>query len=302
MNIIEVKDLRKTFYEKEVLRDLSMTIRKGDIYGFLGPNGSGKTTTLRILLGLLPADGGEITILGKDVRSDIGNLRQQVNVLPESHGFYGWMRAVDYISYFGALYGRHLDRSMCQYLIELVGLAADDKRPIGSFSRGMKQRLGIARTLVNNPKILFLDEPTNGLDPKGRRDIHALLSRLNREKEMTIILSTHILDDVEHLCNRIGILYHGKLQYQGALQAGENERDDLYRFRFAREVAVDLGDVLPEAKILSREGSWIRCRLENIRPDEAVASLAKQGLAPSEVVREGGGLEGTYLKYTGETA
>ncbi|NOY68064.1 MAG: ABC transporter ATP-binding protein [Deltaproteobacteria bacterium] len=194
-----------------------MTVYPSDIYGFLGPNGSGKTTTLRILCGILLPDRGEVSVLGQNPASQRGLLRQRINILPESHGFYGWMLAGEYLRFFGRLYGLNLTDTDCRMHLQQVGLDSADRRPIRTFSRGMKQRVGIARALLNDPEILFLDEPTNGLDPKGRRDIHDLLLSLNREKGMTIIISTHILDDVERLCNRIAILHDKKIQYEGTL-------------------------------------------------------------------------------------
>ncbi|HHD64281.1 MAG TPA: ABC transporter ATP-binding protein [Desulfobulbaceae bacterium] len=299
MNIIEVENLQKKFHGKEVLRDLSLTVGRGDIYGFLGPNGSGKTTTLRIMLGLLAKDGGRIMVMGQNVELQDPEIRKKVNMLPESHGFYSWMRSTEYLVYFGELYGRKLDKSMRQYLLELVGLDSEDTRSIRQYSRGMKQRLGIARTLINDPELVFLDEPTNGLDPKGRRDIHDLLKRLNKERSMTIVLSTHILDDVEHLCNRIGILSKGKMQYQGSLNEAEGVHAPLYRFYFEREVERKNLAAIPGVHVLSQDKGWVHCRLDKNSPDKAVAALVSRGLPISQVVRENQELEEIYLHYTG---
>jgi len=172
VRVIDVRSLKKSFAGKKVLEDASMAVSQGDIYGFLGPNGSGKTTTLRILLGILFPDGGKVAVLKMDPFVDGELLRQRINVLPESHGFYGWMRAEEYLRFFGQLYGLQLTAVDSHKRLEQVGLDPADRRSIRTFSRGMKQRLGIARSLLNDPEILFLDEPTNGLDPKGRREIH----------------------------------------------------------------------------------------------------------------------------------
>jgi len=217
MNTIEIKSLDKSFNGEKVLDGTHMTVYESDIYGFLGPNGSGKTTTLRILCGILHPDRGEVSVLGQDPSLKGNLLRQRINILPESHGFYGWMRASEYLRFFGRLYGLNLSAEDCRMHLQQVGLDPADQRLIRTFSRGMKQRLGIARALLNEPEILFLDEPTNGLDPRGRRDIHDLLLRLNREKKMTIVISTHLLDDVERLCNRIAILHKTKIQYEGSI-------------------------------------------------------------------------------------
>ena len=299
MNIIEVKNLQKKFHGKEVLRDLSITVDQGDIFGFLGPNGSGKTTTLRILLGLQEKDSGTIRVMGWEVDPRNRAVRDKVNMLPESHGFYSWMKSMEYLAYFGELYRRKLDKSMRQYLLELVGLDPEDTRSIRQYSRGMKQRLGIARTLINDPELVFLDEPTNGLDPKGRRDIHDLLRRLNKERSMTIVLSTHILDDVEHLCNRIGILSKGKMQYQGSLHEAEGGDAPLYRFYFEQDVESKNLAAIPGVHVLSQKNGWFHCRLEHNSPDKAVAALVAEGLPVSQVIRENQELEEIYLHYTG---
>ena len=299
MNIIEVEKLQKTFHGNEVLRDLSLTVGRGDIYGFLGPNGSGKTTTLRILFGLLPKDGGRVKVMGQDIDRQDGAVREKINMLPESHGFYSWMRGTEYLLYMGGLYGNHLDKSMRRYLLEQVGLNPGDTRSIRQYSRGMKQRLGIARTLINNPELIFLDEPTNGLDPKGRRDIHDLLKRLNRERSVTIVLSTHILDDVEHLCNRIGILSQGKIQYQGALKEAENEVAPHYKFHFRKDVESETLKSIPGIHVLSVENGWLHCRLDGARPDQVVATMVETGIPVSQVTRENDSLEEMYLRRTG---
>ncbi len=299
MNIIEVENLQKSFQGKMVLHDLAITVGHGDIYGFLGPNGSGKTTTLRIMLGLLAKDGGMVKIMGRDVALRDGKIRKKVNMLPESHGFYDWMRGAEYLSYFGGLYKKDIGISTRRYLLELVGLEPGDTRSIRQYSRGMKQRLGIARTLINDPDLIFLDEPTNGLDPKGRRDIHELLKRLNREKSMTIVLSTHILDDVEHLCNRIGILSSGKMQYQGSLNEAGNEMTPLYRFYFDQDVEENILSGIQGIHVLSSQNGWLHCRLETISAEKAVAAMVNKGLPVSQVVRENDDLEKVYLRYTG---
>ena len=183
MTAIEVRGLKKSFDGKVVLDSISMTVRRGDIYGFLGPNGSGKTTTLRILLGIISADEGEITVLGFDPSSSGQILRRKVNALPESHGLYGWMSALHYLRFFSQLYGMAFSADELRARLQQVGLDPEDRRPVRTFSRGMKQRLGIARAIVNDAVILFLDEPSNGLDPRGRREVHDLLLRLNRGKE-----------------------------------------------------------------------------------------------------------------------
>jgi ABC-2 type transport system ATP-binding protein len=297
MNVIEVKGLTKSFDRKAVLKEISMAVARGDIYGFLGPNGAGKTTTLRILLGILSRDSGDVAVLGNDPSQTGHRVRQQVNVLPESHGFYAWMRADDYLQFFAGLYGRRLASLGCRTALAQVGLDPGDRRPIRTFSRGMKQRLGIARSFLNDPQLLFLDEPTSGLDPKGRRDIHDLLLALNREKGVTIVISTHILDDVERLCNRIAILDHGKVTYEGFLGEMTDTTSKRYRFRIDPSYTFPPTWAFPGVPLLERSGNWLTCSIEGKTPTQAIRTLVDGGLPVVEVGPVTGGLEGLYLSH-----
>lgn len=193
--------------------NLSLKIEEGDIYGFLGPNGAGKTTTIRMLIGLLEPTSGEILVDGMAVKTNESKIKNIIGVLPESHGFYDWMTAYEYLKYFYELYA--LDASNknyhIEYLLKKVGLFERRNSKVGQFSRGMKQRLGIAKALINNPKIIFLDEPTLGLDPTGQRDIHNLIKELNESLNVTVFITSHLLKDIEVLCNKIAIVKNGRL-------------------------------------------------------------------------------------------
>lgn len=219
--IIQVKDLVKSYDDHTALDGLNFAVEKGDIFGFLGPNGAGKTTTIRILTGIIKADSGSVLIDGHDIFTKTGEIKKIINAFPESSGYYGWMTTCEYLKFFSHLYGAKRSKQEIYKLIESVGLIGRENYLIRGLSRGMKQRLGIARALINQPRVLFLDEPTNGLDPKGRKDIHDLLMDLNQEHGTTIFLSTHLLDDVERLCNRIAIINFGKIVRSGSLKKME---------------------------------------------------------------------------------
>jgi len=230
--MIGVENLVKRYDGHTVLDGINFTVEEGDLFGFLGPNGAGKTTTIRILTAVLRADSGNIVIDGYDVCSEPLAVRKTINALPESNGYYEWMTAREYLEFFSVLYEAGGPRQEIGTLLEAVGLRDKGKNPIRTFSRGMKQRLGIARALINKPKVLFLDEPTNGLDPAGRRDVLDLLMALNRERGMTLFLSTHLLDDVERLCNRIAIINYGKIVREGSLEElkGKETLEDVFLF------------------------------------------------------------------------
>lgn len=203
-----------------------------------------------------------------------------------------------YLRFFAQLYGVTLTSEDCRLWLQQVGLDPNDGRPIRTFSRGMKQRLGIARAMVNDPEVLFLDEPTNGLDPRGRREIHNLLLKLNRENEVTIILSTHILDDVERLCNRIVILDKGKVRYEGPLALSQSNQSVRYRFHIENGCQIPSAWSYPGISLLERKNGWITCLIQGLSPAEAIKTLVEGGLAIAEAEALSGGLEELYLTYT----
>ena len=217
MNVIETRKLTKEFKGHTAVKNLDLEVQVGEIYGFLGPNGAGKTTTIRMLTGILPPSSGEASVVGHDIRTDPDRVRSAIGLLPESTGYYGWMTPTEYLEFFADLYGmRRADsRSRVNSLLAWVGLAERTSSPIATFSRGMRARLGIARALLHRPRIVFLDEPTLGLDPLGQRDILELIRYVNRDEGATIFLSSHALDQVGQLCTRVGILNSAIIDEQG---------------------------------------------------------------------------------------
>ena len=228
--LVDAENLTLSIGGRPILDGVEVHLAAGDIYGLLGPNGAGKTTTLSVLTGLRRADGGSVSVLGRDPWSQHVELRRRIGVLPEQAGCYEWMSAAQYLRWFATLYGKRPTAAQLAERLARVGLDASDARPTGAFSRGMKQRLGLARALVNDPRLLILDEPTNGLDPRGRREIHDALLALAREG-VGILLSTHLLDDVTRLCSRVGILHRGHTVVEGMLgelAAGGEDLERLY--------------------------------------------------------------------------
>jgi ABC-2 type transport system ATP-binding protein len=215
--IITIRDLHKSYGDTKAVDGLTLGVARGDFKGFLGPNGAGKTTTIRILTGIIPSDRGEITIAGLDDAKRL-EIARMLGVVPESRGFYGWMNAEEYLSFFAALYA--IDGAEAQArvsnLLGKVGLTSYRNKRIAEYSRGMKQRLGLARALINNPSILILDEPTLGLDPRGQKDIHSLLRDLNAGG-VTVFYSSHVLNEVAELCNTVAIINHGRMVAEGSV-------------------------------------------------------------------------------------
>jgi len=217
MDILQIKNLSKTFGTHKVLDDISFSVPEGSVFGFIGVNGAGKTTTMKIVLGLLEADHGEVYVCGEKVVFGSAKSNRLIGYLPDVPEYYNYMRPKEYLKLCGEITGMDAARikSRSKELLELVGLAKVNKK-IGSFSRGMKQRLGAAQALLNEPKLLICDEPTSALDPLGRKEILDIL--LEIKGKTTVIFSTHILSDVERICDSAAVLHRGKLVLCGGLQ------------------------------------------------------------------------------------
>ncbi len=224
MPIIEIrnltKDFRIGFFRKRPVRALSqltLDVSRAEVFGFLGPNGAGKTTTLKILMNLLRATNGSARILGEPVESV--SMRRRLGYLPENPYFYDYLTPEELLTYVGRLFGirqPELGRRV-KLLLERVGLADSRKLQLRKFSKGMLQRIGLAQAIINDPEVLFLDEPMSGLDPLGRREVRQIIGSL-REQGTTVFFSSHILPDVESLCDRVAILNRGRLRAVGPLQ------------------------------------------------------------------------------------
>ena len=215
MNIIETKDLTKTYGGFTAVSHLNMHIRKGSVYGFLGPNGAGKSTTMKMFLGLTRPTEGSFQIDGKTYPADRISILKEVGSFIEAPAFYGSLTGEENLDIIRRILG--LPRSSVQDALELVGLSQFRKRPAKKYSLGMKQRLGLAGALIGRPPILILDEPTNGLDPAGIHEIRTLIKSLPRQFDCTVLVSSHLLSEVELMADEIGILNHGRLLFEGTM-------------------------------------------------------------------------------------
>ena len=216
MDMLHITDLCKRFGDKEVLCGLNLSVPEHSIYGFIGKNGSGKTTTMKTVLGLLKADSGEIFVNGEKVAYGQTVTNRYIGYLPDVPEFYPFMTAAEYLRFCGEITGISSaeNEARTRELLALVGLS-DERHRIKGFSRGMKQRLGIAQALLNRPKLLICDEPTSALDPAGRKEILDIL--LAVREQTTVLFSTHILSDVERICTDVAFLDNGKVEMQGKL-------------------------------------------------------------------------------------
>lgn len=223
MDVLAIENLKKSFGSKEVLRGVDLSVPEHCIFGFIGKNGAGKTTTMKTILGLLKADSGQIKVMGERVRFGQTATNRYIGYLPDVPEFYSYMTPLEYLNLCGRVSGMNksdIDKRS-KMLLEQVGLA-DEHHRIKGFSRGMKQRLGIAQALLNNPKLLICDEPTSALDPAGRKEILDIL--LAVREQTTVFFSTHILSDVERICTEVAFLNDGEIAMQGSITDLRNKR------------------------------------------------------------------------------
>lgn len=213
--VLEVNHLSKKFNDVSAVDDLSFTVNESDIYGFLGQNGAGKSTTIRMLLTLIKPTAGEIKIFGKDLAANRNEILRQTGAIIERPDLYKYLSAYDNLAIFAKMSGIKVTRKLIMDRLDMVGLADRSKSKAKTYSQGMKQRLGIAIALVHDPKLIILDEPTNGLDPQGIADMRNLILQLSREMGKTVIVSSHLLSEIEIIANRMIIIHKGKKVSEG---------------------------------------------------------------------------------------
>jgi ABC-2 type transport system ATP-binding protein len=299
--LIELRRLQLNLGTSAVLRDINLTLQKGEIYGLLGPNGAGKSTIISVITGLRAPTAGLVKVLDLNPMANAISLHRRIGVLSEQAGFYDWMSAHDYLHWIAGLYQVSRNQAEIARLLGRVGLAAQNHAPIATYSRGMRQRLGLARALINQPELLVLDEPTNGLDPRGRREIHDVLLDLSANHEVGILLCTHLLDDVDRLCTRIGIVAQGRTLLEGAIADLLAAQPSAVRY-LLRVVPGQAVERLPaDITLLAREGNWWHVAIApHIEPASAWRRLLDTGIRIDEIHRQGGGLEAIYLAVTEE--
>lgn len=217
MPLIEVSNLSKQFKDLKAVDDLSFTVEAGDVYGFLGQNGAGKSTTIRMMLTLIGCTSGNIKIFGHELASNREMILSRVGAMIEKPDLYKFLTAYQNLALFAKLSGVKADRKKLMEELEIVGLASRAHSKVKTFSQGMKQRLGIAVALIHDPELIILDEPTNGLDPQGIADVRNLIKHLSREKGKTFVISSHLLSEIELIANRILVIDKGKKIVEGTL-------------------------------------------------------------------------------------
>ena len=299
MNMLQIQGLYKRFGDKTVLNGLDLAVPEHSIFGFIGKNGAGKTTTMKIVLGLLKADAGQILVNGEKVVYGQSPANRHIGYLPDVPEFYGFMTAPEYLCFCGQISGMAPAEieSRCVELLKLVGLAGEKHR-IQGFSRGMKQRLGIAQALLNRPKLLICDEPTSALDPVGRKEILDIL--LAARKQTTILFSTHILSDVERICTDVAFLNNGVVELQGTVAEIKSKfRSDEYLLETESDAAITLLlSTFPGVK--AAESHQLRLRESDHDIHEVLRFLAEKRLPVVRLERVEPTLETLFMEVTGK--
>ncbi|HEX7832439.1 MAG TPA: ABC transporter ATP-binding protein [Thermoanaerobaculia bacterium] len=299
MHCLETSQLSHRFGTQDVLRDVSIQVPQGSIYGFLGPNGAGKTTTLRLILGLLKKQQGEISIFGKRLEDDRIEILRSVGSMIESPSLYDHLTATENLRVVQLIH--RCAESRIGEVLELVGLAGTGKKRVRQFSLGMKQRLAIAATLLHRPSLIILDEPTNGLDPNGIIEIRELLVELNRQHGCTILVSSHLLSEIDRLATHVGILGRGRLVFQGAIDELRRQRQQVLSVRVCTNDNDEALQAIVAEGIPAQlsDGGVILPALSNARIAALNRQLTSRNLDIYEIRAVRADLETIFLDLTG---
>lgn len=306
--MLEIKNLVKNYGKFQALKGINMHIEKGEIFGFIGPNGAGKTTTMRIICGLLQATDGEVYVDGIDALNEPNRIKRKVGYVPDFFGVYDNLRVVEYMNFFASMYGyRPKDvAESIQGLLELVNLSDKRDAYVDGLSRGMKQRLCVARALIHDPELLVLDEPASGLDPRARFELKEILKNLG-DMGKTIIISSHILPELSEMCTSIGVMEKGNLIMSGNVEEITQRSKGMAPLHIEvvnnEETVVRMLKECPEAEKVSIRDNNIVVSFNG--DDMAVADLVRQlvehGVGICKVFREQGNLESVFLEITSHT-
>ena len=295
--VVETEGLTRRYGSRTAVDGLDLRVRRGEVYGFLGPNGAGKTTTLRMLLGLIKPTSGTVRVAGEEPGSPEGLAR--IGALVESPAFYPYLSGRDNLAVAARLSGVETPKTRVMEVLETVGLVARAKDKFKKYSLGMKQRLGVAAALVKDPELLILDEPSNGLDPKGMAEMRTLLRSLGRG-ERTVLLSSHLMGEVEQVCDRVGVIREGKLVAEGTISEIRGQGGLLLRAEPLRETALIAEKLSGVAAVEVRDDGLIWLDADPDKAAEVSHKLFNAGVQVAEIRPERRSLEDVFLELTGE--
>jgi len=300
--VIQTTKLTKKFGKKTVVDQLDIVINEGDIFGFLGPNGAGKTTTIRMLVGLISPTSGEANILGFNVQTDFIHAIREVGAIVENPELYPFYTGRQNLKHFAKLSGS-VDNDRIEEVVRLVRLENRIDSKVKTYSLGMRQRLGLAQALLNRPKVLILDEPTNGLDPQGMKEIREIIGHLAKEEKITIFISSHLLNEIEQLCNRVAIVSNGRLVVQGDVKSLLSKE--------YQEVEIEVSDAdlakktltgLPFVTEVAFQDNRLRVKYTGDYAAQINKSLVMADIEVRHLAVKKGNLEEFFLELTGGEA
>lgn len=300
---ISVEDLNKSLGGRQILKGVSFNVEKGDVFGFLGCNGAGKTTTIRILLGLYRADSGKASITGHDVLSN--ESRENVGFMLDGDGLYDSMSAEANLAYYLRIYDKPVNKEQIAKVLKLVGLSNRAKDKVGTFSKGTRQKVSLAKALVHDPEVLILDEPTSGLDPTAQIEFRNIMVNIAQNEHKTVLLSSHNLDEVQRICNRIALLNNGEIKLCGKL-------DELRKQMGKNTVVVQTSSVVSDAvfqRLKDIKQLGLRARNGNslmfvptasIKIQDILSALSQEEVEVEEFTKNEASLEEMYLSIVKE--
>ena len=297
MNVLEVKSLKKTLGKREIIKDISFSIKDGEIFGFLGPNGAGKTTTIRMLVGLIAPNEGDISICGESLLKNKEKALKNVGAVVENPELYKYLSGRENLMQIARI--RKVSKEEVEELIKLVGLEDRINDKVGKYSLGMKQRLGLAASLMGNPKLLILDEPTNGLDPSGILDFREIVKKAARERGMAVFISSHILSEIQNLCDRVAFIN------DGVIKSVEDIKDNNVETRLDSMTLTISGNLNKAVNILSEVKSVnnveiaeenIHLLLDSGKLNEVLTALINNDIKIEEIYKDRNGLEQRYME------
>ena len=297
--VLEIKDVSKSFGKTKIIDNINLNVEEGEIYGFVGPNGAGKTTTIKMILGLLSIDEGNIVINGFDIKKYFEKAMEYIGGIVENPDMYGYLSGMDNLKLYARI--RDIKKERIDEVVELVGLTSRIKDKVQKYSLGMKQRLGLALTLLAKPKVLILDEPTNGLDPAGIKQLRDLLKEIAHKESVAVFVSSHMLAELEQMCDVITIINQGKMvetkNVKEAIEGTKKDEKIEYTMKLEpREKAINV--LKQEAELVDgKEEICIKVKREEM--PNLVEKLVKEEIKIYEIIAKNNTLEDVFFHMTG---
>ena len=294
--VLELKNVSKSFGKRKVIDNISLKVNSGEIFGFLGPNGSGKTTTIKMILRLIDSDEGEIKVNGFDNRKQFEQAMECIGAIVENPDMYKYMSGIDNLKLHARI--RNIDEKRIAEVLEMVGLKDRAKDKVGKYSLGMKQRLGLALTLLHNPKVLILDEPTNGLDPAGIKQLRDILKKISHEENVAVFVSSHILTEMQQMCDRVAVLDNGKIVKIEQITSSEEEKIETIELRLKnKEKAIGILKEKFEVDAKEEKNNLL-VTIQTEKVPEVVKELAIEDVGVKAVIPREHNLEEIFFDAT----